>query len=96
MSGYYPEGVTGRELAIAGPDSERSAKREVQCRNEDCGLFEQEQEVDGEEWIYEHSGYFDWTCPECGTEDQEEFDADIEYGPDPDDLLDAYRESLWD
>lgn len=91
MSGYYPEGVTGAELQIAGPDRECNSKREVACDNEDCEHFEEKFEAEGEEWSYRHDGYFDWTCYACGKEQQEWFDADEEYAPDPDDLLDAYR-----
>ena len=90
MSGYYPEGVTGRELAIAGPDSERDSKREVSCNNDDCEHFEEVFEAEGTEWTYQHDGYFDWKCESCGKEQQEWFDADEEYAPDPDYLRDSY------
>jgi hypothetical protein len=90
MSGYYPEGVTGAELAIAGPDTERETKRDVSCKNDECEHFEEEFDAVGIEWTYRHDGYFDWKCYACGKEHQEWFDADEEYGPDPDDLRDAY------
>lgn len=90
MSGYYPEGVTGAELPIAGPDRERTSKREVSCDNEECEYFEVKFEAEGEEWSYWYDGYFDWVCDACGKEQQEWFDAYEEYAPDPDDLRDAY------
>jgi hypothetical protein len=93
MSGYYPDGVTGAELQIAGPDSERSATKEVACTNDECEFFEDKHEAEGTEWTYRHNGYFDWKCDSCGSEYQEEFDAQERYAPDPDDLRDAL---LWD
>jgi len=91
MSGHYPDGVTGRELEIAGPDSERDSKEDVLCwGNEECELFEKNQTVDGTEWTYDGQVFFDWKCPSCGHEYQEEFNFQDRYGPDPDDLRDAW------
>jgi hypothetical protein len=71
MSGYYPEGVTGAELEIAGPDSEREETRTVICYGDDCEACGDEQEVEGMKWTYRNDIYFDWTCPSCKREDQE-------------------------
>lgn len=89
----YPDGVTGAELQIAGPDSERDTTEDVVCYDDDCELIEEKQKVSGTEWTYDGSVYFDWKCPSCGHEYQEEFDFQERYGPDPDDLRDAL---LWD
>jgi hypothetical protein len=83
MSSNYPPGVTGNELEIAGPDSEKEATEEVVCYNDDCALCGEEQEVEGEEWTYCGMIYFDWKCPSCGREEQYErrFDP-MDYHPD--------------
>jgi hypothetical protein len=90
MSGYYPDGVTGAELEIAGPDREKDATREVKCDNEECEHYGELFEAEGTEWTYGHDGYFDWKCYPCGKNYQAWFDADDKYGPDPDDLRDAW------
>lgn len=83
MSSNYPPGVTGNELEIAGPDSEKEATQEVVCYGDDCALCGDEQEVEGMEWTYGGTIYFDWKCPSCGKEEQEEryFDP-MDYHPD--------------
>jgi hypothetical protein len=72
MSGYYPEGVTGAELAIAGPDSEKEATRETWCRNRECEDYNVPQEIEGDEWTHGGEVFFDWTCPECSKWHQDE------------------------
>jgi hypothetical protein len=83
MFSNYPPGVTGNELEIAGPDSEKEATQEVECRNDDCELCDIPQEVEGMEWTYGGTIYFDWKCPSCGKEEQEERQYDpMDYHPD--------------
>jgi hypothetical protein len=55
----YPEGVTGRELQIAGPDWEGTVG--YCCRNWSCNF-----EGDMEAWMYGHTLTIE--CPECGEE----------------------------
>lgn len=68
-----PPGVTGREYEIAGLDSERDDIRAVSCRDPECGFVG---DVDGLLSIYRHEAWFDWTCPMCGRESQEEIWGD--------------------
>lgn len=66
MSGYYPEGVTGLEYEIAGPDAEYTGERLVQCWNEECSMFEQDQDVEIDLAAYRGSEWGEWKCPTCG------------------------------
>lgn len=65
MSGYYPDGVTGREYAIAGPDKEYEDTRTVYCENEECNAFEirVDAEVSLESYRDEEWGL--WECAVC-------------------------------
>ena len=65
MSGYYPEGVTGLEYEIAGADAEYTGERLVRCWNDDCSMFEQDQDVEIELSAYRGSEWGEWTCPTC-------------------------------
>ena len=76
----YPEGVTGLEYEIAGPDLERDGVHEDYCRNDDCPLFEQYLEQDGEETWYRGQGWFRWTCEVCNMSQDMELPEYEEYG----------------
>jgi len=76
MSWYYPEGVTGNELQLAGPNYEVEATWEVTCYDDECELMEEPQEVEGMEWGYDNVIHFDWKCPKCGHEYQNTRDYD--------------------
>jgi hypothetical protein len=77
MSGYYPEGVTGNEYHLAGPQREWEDTREVYCRNEDCDLFEIDTEVAGESESYDTQGWFTWSCEKCNAITVDEFEVEI-------------------
>ena len=70
---YYPEGVTGNEWQIAGPSAEFTESREVECGNDDCEDFESLVEVEGETRAYGEERVFDWTCPKCNHEWEQEY-----------------------
>lgn len=79
MSGYYPDGVSGNEPQIAGYD-EREVTVEVECTNVDFCEFTGEVEVlvqftYRDRYVIYGNRY--WTCPECGT-DNEEFDVEVD------------------
>jgi len=76
----YPPGVTGRELQIAGPDEEWDEHQTC----EDC-------EFDGTAEMWTYGGVEHWTCPQCGSDYQE----DIDDGPDPDQQRDLQIENAW-
>ena len=85
MSGYYPEGVTGNEFAIAGADKEWEDTRVVHCANEDCAKYDEAQDAmvslasyGSDEW-----GTFD--CLTCGT--QGEYEGTVEYDESPYDTI---------
>ena len=88
MSGNYPDGVTGNEYAIAGPDYEQEEDREVECANRDeCDFIDTLTVLvygfEGKRWTR-------WTCPECATENEDEWEADeSDYD---DDRFDTVRE----
>ena len=89
MGGYYPDGVSGNEYAIAGADKEWDDERTVYCGNEDCADFEVEKDLmvslasyGSDEW-----GTFD--CPTCGT--QGEYEGTIEYDESPYDTIEEAR-----
>lgn len=64
----YPEGVTGLEYEIAGPQLERDGVHEVYCSNDDCSMFESYIEESGTERWYDGQGTFTWSCDVCLTE----------------------------
>lgn len=66
----YPEGVTGLEYEIAGPDMEYTGERLVQCYNEECSMFEQDQDVEIDLAAYRGEEWGNWTCPTCGKKDE--------------------------
>ena len=76
MSRNLPPGVTGREYAIAGPDSEFEDRRLVACQNDDCDAFEieVEQDVLGETYRGEWTVW--WTCPVCDVENSDHGQVD--------------------
>lgn len=91
MSGYYPDGVTGNEYAIAGPDREYTEKRDVYCDNEECAMFEQEVTADVDLSSYHTSEWGEWNCSTCGKEQQ--YEAELQYDEeDPDSAYEAMRE----
>lgn len=69
MSGYYPEGVTGREWQIAGGDP-LSGEYEVNCRNDECehSAADNTLLIDLDLEVYDYVAYGTWDCPACGTE----------------------------
>ena len=75
----YPPGVSGFEPQIAGYD-EREVMREVYCPVDICSEFEVVvlcTEVETSRGYYTIIGNRSWTCPACGTEN-EEFDVELE------------------
>ena len=66
----YPEGVTGLEYEIAGPDMEYTGERLVQCYNDECSMFEEDQDVEIDLAAYRGEEWGDWTCPTCGKKDE--------------------------
>jgi len=69
----YPEGVTGMEFEIAGPDGVRDETHEVYCSNENCRTFESDKEVTGESTFYDYTVSFSWICSTCKTDYIEEW-----------------------
>ncbi|NBT76237.1 MAG: hypothetical protein EBT15_09780 [Betaproteobacteria bacterium] len=82
MSGYYPDGVTGNEYAIAGADREWDDERTVACQNEDCAEFEVDTDLEVALSSYGSSEWGSFTCPACGT--QGEYEGEVNDEPDPD------------
>ena len=72
MSGYYPDGVTGNEFAIAGPDGEIDvAGQTVYCNNENCKQFDEEQDVDIiDASYYGRTAWGFWDCKFCDKEQE--------------------------
>lgn len=66
MGGYYPEGVSGREYQIAGPQAEWSDIRTVSCGNSDCAMFDVEHDVELDLEAYDWQEWGTWRCDECG------------------------------
>ena len=62
----YPPGVSGNEYEIAGPDAEYTAERTVQCWNDECSLFELDQDVSIDLSAYRGEEWGDWVCATCG------------------------------
>lgn len=61
----YPSGVSGNEYEISGPDAEYTAERTVQCWNDECSLFELDQDVKIDLSAYRGEEWGDWTCDAC-------------------------------
>jgi hypothetical protein len=83
MSGYYPDGVTGNEYAIAGADKEWSDAREVVCTNGECANEDKVVTLTLDLASYRSTEWATWNCPVCGTEyeyegdtEQEDYDED--------------------
>jgi hypothetical protein len=87
MSGYYPDGVTGNEYAIAGADREYEANRNVYCHNEDCADFEVEVDLEVSLASYRDNEWGTFTCPTCKTQGEYEGEVEIE-----EDDPDRYRD----
>jgi hypothetical protein len=95
MSGYYPDGVTGNELAIAGVDKEWEEMATVTCQNDECEMYDEEVELMVVRSSYRNQRWTQWVCPTCDKE--QEYEEDIEpEEQDPDDAYEAYRESMRD
>lgn len=62
----YPEGVTGNEYEIAGPDAEYTDTREDYCRNEECSFFETVREVEIDVSEFAGRVWGEWKCATCG------------------------------
>lgn len=70
MSGYYPDGVTGNEYAIAGADGNMDITGQlVYCENEECEKYDEQQDVDIIDAEYYGSNAWGfWDCEFCNTE----------------------------
>lgn len=84
MSGYYPDGVTGNELAIAGPDRDYYEERDVYCNNEDCPDLEKYVTMEIYLQSYRSNEWGSWTCPTCNAVweyegEIKDWDYDYEY-----------------
>lgn len=87
MSGYYPDGVTGNEFAIAGADKEWSDDRDVTC-----GKCEEEQTLTLDLSSYKSTEWATWECPKCGETNEYEADRDDTDDYDVDYYYDLQRE----
>lgn len=87
MSGYYPDGVTGNEFAIAGAEREYEDERVVYCQNEDCAEFDEAQDALVDLSSYGADEWGVWTCPTCQTQGEYEGEVEIE-----EDDPDRYRD----
>jgi hypothetical protein len=65
MSGYYPDGVTGNEFAIAGADREFYDERDVYCNNDDCDWLEKLVTVEILLSQYRDRVWGEWKCSNC-------------------------------
>jgi len=94
MSGNYPDGVTGREYAIAGADREYTEERASYCGNEDCADYDVQKDfmVDMESYGSDEWGTF--ICPTCNTEGS--YEGTIEYDDSPYDTIQEAREAHGD
>jgi len=72
---YYPEGVTGFEYEIAGPDSEYEAERLVYCTNDNCSDFEKERDVMVQLTAYRYTEWGTWRCVTCNAVN--DYDGDV-------------------
>lgn len=62
----YPPGVTGMEYEIAGPDVEYDTTIINWCPNEDCSLYNQDQDIEIEMSRYHQREWGTAKCSECG------------------------------
>lgn len=92
MSGYYPDGVTGNEFAIAGAEREWSDEREVSCDNDECLACGEEVTITLDLACYGSTEWATWTCPKCGKDNEYEADVEREEDDDPDYYYDLARE----
>jgi hypothetical protein len=76
MGGYYPDGVSGNEYEIAGPEREWDEDRDEVCTNEDCASFDQEAVVSVTVTTHGSQGWTQWSCPTCGSSTETEFSVD--------------------
>ena len=68
MSGYYPEGVTGREYEIAGAEREWTEERIAWCDSESCADYEVEKDILIDLQSYGSDEWGTWNCETCGHE----------------------------
>lgn len=99
MSGYYPDGVSGNEYAIAGADGDIEINdQRVYCDTEDCSHYEEQQVVDildGE--YYRTSAWGVWVCKYCNTTHNWEGDVpndEDDYDYEPEDYMDRYGDDF--
>jgi hypothetical protein len=90
MSGYYLDGVTGNEYAIAGADREWDDERSVYCHNEECAEFEIQKDLMVSLASYGSSEWGVYTCPVCDQEGEYEGEVGGE------DSYDAYDRMMDD
>lgn len=88
MSSNYPDGVTGNEYQIAGPDHVYTETRNVYCKVEGCKMFEINQDVEMDLECYRGTEWGAWTCSSCGYTNDYEAYIDDEQEEDPDDARD--------
>lgn len=67
MSSYYPDGVSGSEYAMGG-GGETEGSRWVECSNDECELFEIQQEQFMTIWFDRTSEWSTFKCWSCGEE----------------------------
>jgi len=97
VSSNYPPGVTGSELAIAGPDSDDQFDdaREIHCDNEECADYGnyREEMVTVNQWTYHGVANEEWVwkCLLCSHESKFEHEYEIEK-EDPDRMHDEMGE----
>ena len=76
MSGWYPDGVSGNEYAIAGADREWTDTRAVTCQNEDCTAYDERVDAEVELSAYGYEEWGAWTCAACGKDG--EYEGEVE------------------
>ena len=77
MFSNYPPGVTGNEYQISGPEREWVGTRTVYCTDEECKLFEEEVDAEGDYASHGHTLWFTWRCESC----KKLYEGDYEYNP---------------
>ena len=96
MGGNYPDGVTGGEYEIAGPDREWDDVRTVSCQNEECEDFDVEKDLPLSLSSYRSDEWGTFECPVCKTQGEYEGTTNYEDGPDPDEAYERMRdEDSW-
>jgi hypothetical protein len=96
MSGYYPDGVTGNEYAIAGAEREYQADREVWCTNDDCLACGDEITMTLDLESYGNTEWATWNCLKCSKENEYQGEvSDHEDDDDPDYYNDLMREDTF-